>query len=55
MASEDTCAADMLVIVRWQSRTLAVPLSQVTAIDGDDATVEAIGDWHYWLAQGYTF
>jgi hypothetical protein len=55
MASEDACTAEMFVLIRWQSRYLAVPLSQLTAIDGDDATVEAIGDWHYWLAQGYTF
>ena len=34
---------------------VAVPLSQLTAIDADESTVEAIGDWHYWLAQGYCF
>jgi len=32
-----------------------VPLSQLTAVDADESTVEAIGDWHYWLAQGYCF
>jgi Calcium binding len=55
MASEDACAIDMLVIVRWQSRSLAVPLSQLIAIDPDDPTAEALADWHYWVAQGYSF
>ena len=35
MASEDICAADMLVLVRRQRRNIAVPLSQLTAIDAD--------------------
>ena len=55
MASEDACAKDMLVLVRWQGRKLAVPLVQLTAVNPDDSTVEAIGDWHYWVAQGYQF
>jgi hypothetical protein len=55
MAPEHACAADIFVIVRWQSRNFVVPLSQLIAIDSDDANVEAISDWHYWLSQGYTF
>ncbi len=57
MAPEDTCSGDMLVQIRWQGRTIAVPLSQltVTAIDPDESTREAINDWHYWVAQGYCF
>ena len=55
MAPEDTCAADMLVLIRWQGRTMAVPLSQLAAVDPDDSTAEAIADWHYWVAQGYLF
>ena len=55
MASEDACAKDMLVFVGWQGRKLAVPLVQLTAVIPDDSTVEAIGDWHYWVAQGYQF
>jgi hypothetical protein len=55
MAPEDACAGDMLVLIRWQGRNVAVPLSQLVAIDADESTLEAIGDWHYWLAQGYCF
>ena len=55
LAPEDSCAHDMLVSIRWHGRHVAAPLSQLTAIDADESTVEAIGDWHYWLAQGYCF
>jgi hypothetical protein len=55
MAPEDACSADMLVLIRWQRRQMAVPLSQLAAIDPDESTAEAIGDWHYWIAQGYLF
>lgn len=53
MAPEDICEIDMLVRILWQGRNLAVPLSQLTAIDPDEETAEAIGDWHYWVARGY--
>jgi hypothetical protein len=55
MAPEDACSADMLVLIRWQGHKMAVPLSQLAAIDPDESTAEAIGDWHYWVAQGYLF
>lgn len=53
MAPDDVCEHNMLVMIRWQGRNVAVPLSQLTAIDPDELTAEAIGDWHYWVAQGY--
>jgi len=52
MAPDDVCAHDMLVLVRWNGRKLVLPLAQLTAIDPDNSTAEAIGDWHYWVAQG---
>jgi len=55
MAPEDACANDMLVLIRWQDRNMAVPLSQLVGVDVDESTGEAIGDWHYWAAQGYCF
>jgi hypothetical protein len=55
MAPEDARVGDMLVLIRWQSRNLAAPLSQLVATDADESTIEAIGDWHYWVAQGYGF
>jgi len=55
LAPEDSCAHDMLVLIRWHGRNVAVPLSQLTATYADESTAEAIADWHYWLAQGYRF
>jgi hypothetical protein len=44
---------DMLVQIRWQGRKMAAPLSQLSAIDPDESTDEAIGGWSYWVARGY--
>jgi hypothetical protein len=43
----------MFVLVRWKGRKLAIPLAQLTAVDPDESTAEAISDWQYWIAQGY--
>lgn len=53
MAPDDVCTHDMLVLVRWQGRKVAVPLFQLTPADPDESTADAIGDWHYWVARGY--
>ena len=55
LAPEDACTSDMLVLIRWQGRNVSVPLSQLNALDPDESTNEAIGDWHYWVSQGYLF
>ena len=36
MAPEDACFADMLVLIRWQGRTMAVPLSQPAGVAVDE-------------------
>ncbi len=55
IAPSDECEKEMLVVIRWQTRTLAVPLSQLEGIKVDEATEEAIGDWRYWVKSGYMF
>jgi hypothetical protein len=50
MVPDDVYVHDMLVLVRWKGRTTAFPLAQFTAVDADESTVEAIVDWHYWIA-----
>ena len=55
MASEEVCSRDMLVLIRWQGRNLAVPLSQLAPIGVDETTADAVSDWHYWVTQGYRF
>ncbi|MGQ0604629.1 MAG: calcium-binding protein [Anaerolineales bacterium] len=54
MAGADECAHEMFVTVRWEKRTLAVPLAQLKPTSTADAeTKQATEDWHYWIDQGY--
>jgi hypothetical protein len=54
MASEEECQHEMFVEMRWDGRTLAIPLSQLKPIaETDKDTREAIEDWHYWVEHGY--
>ena len=55
MAPSSECEHEMFVEMRWEKRNLAVPLSQLKLIDGDEDTKEAIADWHYWIGRGYRF
>jgi Calcium binding len=55
LAPEDSCASEILVLIRWQGRNMAVPLSQLVAINADESTEVAISDWHYWVSHGYLF
>ncbi|MBA2450990.1 MAG: hypothetical protein H0V51_23500 [Chloroflexi bacterium] len=55
MAPEEECEHDMLVLMRWERRPLAVPLAQLVGIAVDDQTRQGIEDWHYWVARGYEF
>ncbi len=53
MAPEEDCRHEMFVLIKWSGRRLAVPLSQIKPVQTDDKTLEAIEDWHYWVARGY--
>ena len=54
MAPEEECQHEMFVMMRWERRGLAVPLSQLKPIaETDEDTRESIEDWHYWVNQGY--
>lgn len=56
MAPEDECMKELFVEINWQGKQLAVPLSQLEAIEEpDEETQEAIEDWHYWVARGYQY
>ena len=55
MAPESECEREMFVTVKWQGRELAVPLAQLEVIKADEATQEAVEDWHYWVNRGYEF
>lgn len=56
MAPESDCGHEMFVMMRWEKRGLAVPLSQLKpARSVDDETRQAVEDWHYWVKHGYQF
>ena len=56
MAPEDECEKEMFVETPWErKRTLAVPLSQLKVVHGDEETRQAVEDWHYWVEMGYEF
>jgi hypothetical protein len=51
MAPEEECErGEMFVFIRRGKGRLAVPLAQLKPVDADPKTVEAVGDWHYWVA-----
>lgn len=53
MAPEDECLHEMMVEIQWQERLICVPLVQLQPLNKDKKTMEAVEDWHYWIAQGY--
>ena len=55
MAPQEECEREIFVLMRWEREGLAVPLMQLKAVAADEATVQAVEDWHYWVQQGYAF
>lgn len=55
MADSDECLREMFITVQWEDDELAVPLSQLQVVRGDEQTREAVDDWGYWVRQGYQF
>jgi hypothetical protein len=55
MTSEDECEHEMFVMVKWHGRQLGVPLAQIAVVEADEATREAVEDWHYWVNRGCEF
>jgi hypothetical protein len=53
MAPDEECGHEMFVLIRWERRTLAVPLAQLEGVTADEQTRQVIEDWQYWVAQGY--
>ncbi len=58
MAPEEECMLEAFVIVRpvgGKKKTLAVPLAQLECHSLDEDTCQAVEDWQYWVARGYTY
>ncbi len=51
MAPEEECTHEMLVLIPWERRTLAVPLAQLEGVAVDDHTRQVIDAWRYWVAK----
>jgi hypothetical protein len=49
MAPEEACFSDVFVLIIWHGCNVAVLLSQLTPLNADKSTAQAIGDWHYWV------
>jgi hypothetical protein len=47
--------SEIFVQARWQGRELGLPLAQLEGIEVSNHTAEAIADWHYWCARGFSF
>ncbi|MEF8978198.1 MAG: calcium-binding protein [Haloarculaceae archaeon] len=52
MTDEVVSSREMFVLVEWMDREFGVPLSQLEVLDGDQATRDAVDDWHYWNGDG---
>ncbi len=45
----------MIEATHHPGRTMAVPLSKLAAVRSTNQPAKPIGDWHHWVAQGYSF
>jgi len=54
---DDDCdyPSDIMLKIRWQNRTMGVPLSHLEGINVNADAKEAIDDWHYWIEHNYRF
>jgi Calcium binding len=55
LAPEDSCGHDMLVLIRWHNRNVAVPLSQLVTIDADESTIEVFASLALLAGAGLLF
>jgi hypothetical protein len=60
MADEEECMSEMSVLAAYtddpdETDVFSVSLAKIQAIDVDQLTQDALGDWAYWLARGYEF
>jgi hypothetical protein len=55
MADEDDCMSEIFVIVKQGKFELSVPLAQLECVTADEDTLQAVADWHYWIARGYQY
>ncbi|MCI5165277.1 MAG: calcium-binding protein [Candidatus Electrothrix sp. GM3_4] len=54
-APAQECKKELFVEIQWKERKLAVPLSQLAAVDADSIAEQIVQDWQYWVQRGYAF
>jgi hypothetical protein len=47
MTSEEECEHEMFVRVKWHGREFGVLLAQIAVVEADEATREAVEEWHF--------
>jgi hypothetical protein len=55
LADEEDCMNEVLINVEYDSGTASVPLEQLACVTPQKSTLLDVGDWHYWVARGYTY
>ena len=55
MADVDDCGRELLVLIKWQGDSLAVPLCQLEASATTAMTRQVLADWKYWADRRYLF
>lgn len=53
MADEEDCLHEMFVKISYENDTLSIPLAQLEPLETNEATQQAVADWHYWMERGY--
>lgn len=54
-APPEECEKELFVEIQWHERQLAVPLSQLVAVNADEESKQIVEDWQYWVQRGYAF
>ena len=49
------CEKELFVTIQWNARKLAVPLSQLAAVESGIETEQIVEDWQYWVQRGYEY
>ena len=55
MADADDCSRELMVLIKWQGKSLAVPLAQLEPPVRTAMTRQVLEDWRYWMERGYRF
>ncbi|EAZ88289.1 calcium-binding protein [Crocosphaera chwakensis] len=59
ISDEDECQQEMRVDIRYTEKNsqdvFSVSLSEISPVDADETTNEAVNDWKYWVGRGYEF